>query len=1311
MSKARQAVAALAMVLCAKTATAQFVQQGGKLVGLNAPGDAHQGTSVAISADGTTAIVGGAGDNTWAGAAWVYTRSGPVWLQQGLKLVGTGAVGAAEQGYSVAVSADGNTALVGGPRDNSNTGAAWVFTRSGGVWSQQGLKLVGSNAIGGAYQGWSVSLSADGNTAIVGGPFDNANAGATWVFTRSGDTWTQQGEKLVGSGAVGAAWQGNSVSLSADGATAIVGGPGDDPDPDPPHYGSGAAWVFTRSGVNWTQVGSKLVGSGAAGRAHQGSSVAISGDGSTAIIGGADDDSHMGAAWVFTNSGGVWSQQGSKLVGTGALGAVVLQGVSVALSTDGSTALVGGLDDDSTVGALWVYTRSGVAWSQQGSKLVGTDAAANRLLGWSVALSGDGNTALAGGIGDNAYIGAAWVFTRSGGVWSQMGSKLVGGVPAGAGLQGVSVAVSADGSTALVGAVWDASHTGAAWVYARSGGVWSQQGFKLVGTGAVGAAYQGCSVALSADGNTALVGGSMDASNTGAVWVFTRSGGVWSQQGSKLTGTGAVGAARQGNAVALSADGNTAFVGGFSDDSWIGAAWVFTRSGGVWSQQGDKLVGTGAVPYDPGDGSTEVLQGHSVALSGDGNTAVVGGDGDDDQNGAMWVFTRGGGVWSQQGSKLVGTGAVGVALQGQSVALSADGNTALSGGMADDSMAGATWVFTRSGGVWSQQGSKLVGTGAVGAAFQSYSVALSSDGNTAIASGPADDSWAGATWVFTRAAGVWSQHGSKLVGTGAVGDAGQGNGVAISADGTTVMAGGPYDNSNAGAAWVFVSPATQLAFVQQPSTTLAGQTIAPAVTVQLQDSGGAPVAEAGKTITLSLSSGTGTLGGTLSRVTNAAGVATFDDLSVDLTGSKQLTAANTGRTSAVSSAFTITTPPAPGVTTIAPNSGPTAGGTGVTITGTNFVNGATVAIGGVAATGVVVGSATSITATTDTHAAGLVDVVVTNPDAQAGTLSNGFTYLAPPGVTTIVPDTGPTAGGTSVTITGTNFVTGATVAIGGVAATGVSVDSATSITATTGAHAAGLVDVVVTNPDTQTGTLSNGFSYVTLQLAFIQQATTTTAGQQIAPAVTVQLEDSGGASQAEAGVTVTMSLSSGTGTLGGTLSRLTDASGLATFDDLSIDLSGSKQLTAASPGRAAAVSNAFTITAAAPASIAAIRGTSQCVRVGCACPEPLEVRVTDAFGNPVSGALVTYTAPSSGPSATLSNGGSATTNATGCASVTATVNDIPGGPYLVTAATGTLPEVTFALDNVLEVPALSGLGLLGLALLVLAAGGISLRRP
>ena len=177
---------------------------------------------------------------------------------------------------------------------------------------------------------------------------------------------------------------------------------------------------------------------------------------------------------------------------------------------------------------------------------------------------------------------------------------------------------------------------------------------------------------------------------------------------------------------------------------------------------------------------------------------------------------------------------------------------------------------------------------------------------------------------------------------------------------------------------------------------------------------------------------------------------------------------------------TTTSAPAPTVTSISPASGTANGGTPVTITGANFLAGATVSLGGAGATGVTVQSSSSITATTAAHAAGVVNVAVTNTDAQVGTLTNGYTYTASnpaPTVSSITPNTGTANGGTGVTIAGSGFLVGATVAIGGTAATNAVVVSSTSITATTPAHAAGAVSVVVTNTDAQTGTLTNGYTF------------------------------------------------------------------------------------------------------------------------------------------------------------------------------------------------------------------------------------------
>jgi hypothetical protein len=414
------------------------------------PGERREGITLTMRTTGTI-----------LGTLLLANAAAAQFVQQGNKLVGAGAVGPAQQGSSVAVAADGNTAAVGAWQDNSVAGATWVFARNGSAWSQQGSKLVGAGAVGPAAQGSSVAISGDGNTLIVGGPFDNGNTGAWWVFTRSGSVWSQQGSKLVGMGAVGAAWQGNSVAISADGNTLIVGG-----------------YV---------------------------------------------DDSLTGAAWVFTRSGNAWSQQGPKLVGTGAVGAAQ-QGSAVAISADGNTAIVGGFNDDSGIGAAWVFTRTAGVWSQQGDKLVGTDYVGKPAQGWSVAISGDGDTAIVGGAGDDSGIGAAWVFRRSGGVWRQPFHKLIGVPyydPDNHIVEGSAVAMSGDGKTAIVCGRHDAAYVGAFWAFNRNLEIWSQRGFKTVGTGAVGFAHQGTSGALSADGTTAIIGGYLDNSSLGASWVFT----------------------------------------------------------------------------------------------------------------------------------------------------------------------------------------------------------------------------------------------------------------------------------------------------------------------------------------------------------------------------------------------------------------------------------------------------------------------------------------------------------------------------------------------------------------------------------------------------------------------------------------------------------------------------------------------------------------------------------------------------------------------------------------------------------------------
>ena len=387
---------------------------------------------------------------------------------------------------------------------------------------QQGSKITAPTVGGQDRFGFSVALSGDGNTALIGAREESTLKGGAWVFTRSGDSWTQQGPELTssdpeefgsceGEGELLGCGFGASVALSRDGSTAIVGAPGADDH-------QGAAFVFARTGGAWAQQGPALRAVDEIGRGNLGRSVALSADGSTAAIGAPTDHEQLGAVWVFTRAAGAWSEQAKLLGGEGA-GAPQF-GRDVAVAGDGSTILVGGPSDAHGTGAAWVFSGGGSAWEQQGPKLIGAQESGQAYFGLSLVLSADAGTVLVGGGSDGAGVGAAWVFTQTGGAWRQQGPKLTGELESGAAKFGHSVALDAHGERALIGGLGDNQHAGAAWTFTRSGSSWSQQGAKLLGADASGRAWFGASVALSDDGRTALVGGFRDSAEDGAAWIF-----------------------------------------------------------------------------------------------------------------------------------------------------------------------------------------------------------------------------------------------------------------------------------------------------------------------------------------------------------------------------------------------------------------------------------------------------------------------------------------------------------------------------------------------------------------------------------------------------------------------------------------------------------------------------------------------------------------------------------------------------------------------------------------------------------------------
>lgn len=393
--------------------------------------------------NGTWQIIGGT-----AGTSFIPNSTNVV------KLTPVGNVGAAEFSQ-IAVSSDGSTLAIGGTGDNGHIGAVWIYTKVNGVWTQQGIKLVGTGATGPAGQG-VVALSGDGNTLVVGAPNDNSGAGAVWVWTRSGGVWIQQGNKIVGSGASGLAHQGTAVALSGNGSVLAVGGPTD-------AGNNGAVWMYVRSGGVWMQQGAKLTGGGTNVGSHFGTALSLSSLGDTLAVAAPNDNANNGSIVIFKNMAGVWVQQGSKLLATGNIGA---QLSSVALSSNGRSLVVGGSQDNTSSGGIWVFNESEGVWTQQGEKLTVTGNAGSAEVGTAVSMSADGNTIIATGPGDASGAGATWIFRRnSQGNWVQYGNKLVGQGGIGSSDQGSSVGVSTNGSLLVVGGSGDNTNVGAVWVY------------------------------------------------------------------------------------------------------------------------------------------------------------------------------------------------------------------------------------------------------------------------------------------------------------------------------------------------------------------------------------------------------------------------------------------------------------------------------------------------------------------------------------------------------------------------------------------------------------------------------------------------------------------------------------------------------------------------------------------------------------------------------------------------------------------------------------------------------------------------------
>jgi hypothetical protein len=373
------------------------------------------------------------------------------------------------------------------------------------VWAQQ-AELVASDAVVGNYFGSAVAL--DGSTALVAGKMASNLAGGTqgaaYVFTKSGTTWTQQ-TRLFGTESLLFTNFGSSVAL--EGATAVVGA-----DSIGDTSIAGLAFVFVQSGAVWTPQATLISADSAPGDEF-GFSIALSGP--LAVVGAPHQKVgtklQQGAAYVFANSGTTWTQQAKLVASDGQ--AYDAFGSSVALT--GTTAIVGAywkaVGANKQQGGAYVFTQSGTTWTQQAA-LVAPDGVASDRFGQSVALRG--STALVGASHSDGDHGSAYVFTQSGTTWTQQ-AKLLAADGAQRDLFGTAVALGPN--TLLIGAAGCNAYQGAIYVYGPSGASWVQQAKLFAADGAPNDAF---GAFLASSGTNLLVGASLRSAGQGAAYVL-----------------------------------------------------------------------------------------------------------------------------------------------------------------------------------------------------------------------------------------------------------------------------------------------------------------------------------------------------------------------------------------------------------------------------------------------------------------------------------------------------------------------------------------------------------------------------------------------------------------------------------------------------------------------------------------------------------------------------------------------------------------------------------------------------------------------
>jgi FG-GAP repeat protein len=545
------------------------------------------GFSVAL--DGDTLAVCATEDSFSQGAIYIYRRSGGVWFETQKLTSSDGGIG---HRFGADVDIDGNYLVSGAPGADglvAGTGAAYIFKRTslGAAFIEQTKIFADDGTVNDAF-GISVAITSE-SIVLIGDPLDDTqgiNTGAAYIFTRTSSVWTQK-QKLIAADAAGLGFKdfGQSVALSVD--SAIIGAPR--------NQGTGSVYIFAHDGGVWVEDIRYDAPPGASGAGQFGTGVDIWGN--RAIAGGPQffyNGNGAGLAAIYEPVGRPYSGPGQQIA-PGTLDPYAQFGYAVDI--DGDYAVVGAIGGNTpygTPGDVYVLFWDGVSWVVQ-DHLQPFDGELFDQFGSSVAISGD-TIAVGSKFDDDVFqtSGSVYVYTRTGTVWS-LQQKLTASDPGQFDKLGTDVAI--DGDTIIAGAPEDddqASNAGAAYVFVRSLGVWTQQA--KVDPASVFTANDKFGTSVGISGDTVIVGSpnndALGFSNSGTAYVFTRTAGVWTLQeqflASDMNHLSFVG-------TDVDVDGEYAIVGtnpGINVDT----AYILHRVAGVWSEEA-LLTSGGALPH------------------------------------------------------------------------------------------------------------------------------------------------------------------------------------------------------------------------------------------------------------------------------------------------------------------------------------------------------------------------------------------------------------------------------------------------------------------------------------------------------------------------------------------------------------------------------------------------------------------------------------------------------------------------------------------------------------------------------------------